>query len=81
MTPAVVLPIPTQVPDIQTGFEFRVAMYKHMNMVLPDKPAKKVLFWLRTPRMSRELLNADELVKVVESYNLSYTYVTRAGPV
>lgn len=60
-------------PDIQTGFEFREAMYEYMNMTLPKKPAKKVLFWLRTPLHPRELLNTDELIKVVESYNLSYT--------
>lgn len=48
-------------------------MYKHMNITLPAKPRNKVLFWLRTPRMPRELLNADELVAVVKSYNVSAT--------
>ena len=66
---------PAQVPDLQTGFEFRERIYEYMNLTLPEKPPEKVLFWLRTPRLPRELMNTDELVSVVESYNLSYTCV------
>ncbi len=69
-----------QVPDMQTGFEFRRDMYAHMGLTLPEAPANKVLFWLRTPPLSyRSLLNTDDVLKVVNYYNMSYTYVASAS--
>lgn len=62
-----------QIPDLQTGFEFRADVYKYMNMTLPRKPARRVLFWMRMPHFPRELLNTQEILAVVESYNISYT--------
>jgi hypothetical protein len=64
----------SQVPDMQTGFEFRRDMYEHMGLTLPEVPANKVLFWLRTPPLYRSLLNPDEVLKIVNYYNMSYTY-------
>ena len=64
-----------QVPDIQTGFELRKTMYQHMSVTMPNKPANKVLFWLRKPGHARELQNTEELIAIAKRYNLSYTYV------
>lgn len=62
-----------QVPDIQTGFEFRLDMYKHMGMTLPEKPPKKILFWFRTPPLYRSILNPEPLLALVEQYKWDYT--------
>ena len=61
-------------PEMETGFAFRKDMYKHMGMKLPDVPPKKVLFMLRANNR-RKMHNLPELLKIVESYNLSYSYV------
>ncbi len=60
---------------MQTGFEFRRDMYEHMGLTLPEVPTNKVLFWLRTPPLYRSLLNMDDVLKIVNYYNMSYTYV------
>ena len=69
-----------QMPDIETGFAFRDEMYKQMGVPAHDPPAaKKVLFMLRGNER-RKIVNLAELIKVVESYNLTYTYVTPLPP-
>ena len=65
-----------QVSDVDTGFQFRADMYKHMGIELPRKPPKKVLFWFRTPPLYRSVLNKEEILAVVNYYNLSYTCAT-----
>jgi hypothetical protein len=67
------LSLECKIPDIGTGFEFRQAVYAHLGVPLPPKPAKRVLLWLRAPGLGRAIINQDELIKVIESYNLSYT--------
>lgn len=63
----------TQIPDIQTGFEFREAMYKHVGMEMPRKPPKKVLFWFRKPPLYRTILNTDELLRITSRYGVGYS--------
>ena len=64
-----------QIPDVETAFQFRRDMYKFMGMELPERPAKKVLFWLRPDPHGRSILNIDEVTALVDSYNIPYTYV------
>lgn len=68
--------VPAQVPDMETGFMFRRDMYAYMNIKLPAKPPKKVLFWFRTPPLYRSILNTEEVLAVTNSYNLSYRSVS-----
>ncbi len=64
---------------MQTGFEFRRDMYAHMGLTLPEAPANKVLFWLRTPPLYRSFLNTEDVLKIVNYYNMSFTYVQRCN--
>jgi hypothetical protein len=61
-------------PDMETAFAFRRDMYAHMGVALPTSPPKKVLVVLRD-QARRRVENKDELVAVMDRYNLSYTYV------
>ena len=62
-----------QVPDMETGFEFRQAMYDHMGLPLPEKPGRRVLLWLRQHLENRRLQNIDAIIDVLNTYNMSYT--------
>jgi hypothetical protein len=62
-----------QIPDLETGFEFRQAVYSYMNVTLPAKPTNKVLFWMRRPGCPRTVLNQKALVDIAERYNMLYT--------
>lgn len=48
-------------------------MFRHMGIVPPKKPVNKALFWLRPVGAPRELLNIKQVLKLVDSYNVSYT--------
>ncbi len=50
-------------------------MYAHMGVQLPEKPARKVLLWLRQHLENRRLENLDQIVAVLNRYNMSYTLV------
>ena len=65
----------SQVPDIETGFQFKSDIYEFMNVTLPAAPKRKVLFFLRQHLENRRLHNLPELERVVESYNIPYTCV------
>jgi hypothetical protein len=56
-----------------TTFDFRADMYAHMGVPFPEKPARNVLFWLRTPPLGRSFINGEELLKVADGYNVKYT--------
>jgi hypothetical protein len=61
-------------PDQETAFAFRAEMHKKMNIPQLLAPPLKVLFMLRGNNR-RKIENLDALFKIVESYNLTYTYV------
>lgn len=68
--------VPSQVPDIETGFEIRGRLFKYLNMELPPAPAsRRVLLWLRRPGFPRSIANEAAVVNVIRSYGLEYTYV------
>ena len=69
-----------QLPDQHTAFRFREDMYHMLNVPLPAKPARRVLFWLRKPGTGRHITNIDELFAITEAYGLNYTYVGSAVP-
>jgi hypothetical protein len=62
-----------QVSDVETAWSFREDMYALMGVALPEKPPRKVLFWLREDPDGRSILNEEELFNLTESYDLPYT--------
>ncbi len=60
------------VPDMETGYAFRKDMYAKMGVPVPIKAAKKVLLAVRDSA-NRRIENQQELIAVIERYNLSYT--------
>ncbi len=50
-------------------------MYDHFEMTLPEVPAKRVLLWLRQSTEIRRLENLNEIIAVLDTYELNYTYV------
>jgi hypothetical protein len=51
----------SQVPDIETGFQFKADMYDFMNITLPSAPKRRVLFYLRQHLENRRLHNCRSL--------------------
>ena len=74
-----------QMPDSETGFQFRANAYRNMGLPLQYTPPKRVLLMLR-PGRRRQLVNEQAFIDIIESYGLPYTYVQRhacrclAGP-
>ena len=62
-----------QLPDVQTGFEFREDMYEHMNTTLPTVPPRRVLLYLRQGQESRQLYKLDVLLGVMQKLKVNYT--------
>ncbi len=62
-------------PDVSTAFELRAMMYRHLNLTLASSPPRRVLFYLRQTSEQRLLVNVQELVDIVSSYGMEYTYV------
>lgn len=65
---------PYVVPDLQTGFEFRKAVYAAQGLEVPEKSAPKVLLYL--PRDAQQpISNLPELIALMDYYNQTYTIV------
>ena len=66
---------PSQIPDVETGFQFRSDVYDFMNTSLPLAPPRRLLFFLRQGMANRRVRNLKILTAVADAYNVSYTYV------
>ena len=64
-----------QLPDIQTGVEFREEMYEHMNRTLPTTPPRRVLLYLRQGLENRRVYKVDMLIDIMKKLKVNYTYV------
>ena len=62
-----------QLPDVQTGFEFREEMYRHMDTTLPTTPPRRVLLFLRQHIENRRLYKVDMLIDIMEKLHVNYT--------
>ena len=63
----------SQIPDVQTGYEFREEMYEHLNTTLPTSPPRRVLFYLRQGLENRQLKYVDQLEAIVSKFDINYT--------
>lgn len=66
------LPLPLQVPDVETASRLRDDAYAREGIEQPSKPLPRVLFWLR-PEGGRSIVNAAELYAVADAYKIPYT--------
>lgn len=63
-------------PDVETAFDFRRAIYGVMKVPIPKTPAKKVLVVLRgDPPARRAIVNAKEMLAVMDNYGIEYTVI------
>ncbi len=62
-----------QIPDMETGFDFRKDMYRLMGMTVPATPERRALLWLRPDYRGRYITNTPDLLSVLKKYDVPYT--------
>lgn len=62
-----------QVTDPGLGWELRQSIYDKLGLALPEEPVKKVLIYARGK--GRSFAALKEMIAIVESYGVPYTYV------